>query len=84
VVSLEGAEISDPNQRGAKGVRESAQEGVVVEEPLLTSQPFRSRIFALQRARETLAIMHGSSFEGDGENAIRNLAVAIKEILGSQ
>ena len=31
----------------------------------------------------TLAIMHGSSFRGDGEQAIRNLAVAIKELLGT-
>jgi hypothetical protein len=30
----------------------------------------------------TLAIMHGSSFAGEGENAIRNLASVMKEVLG--
>jgi len=30
----------------------------------------------------TLAIMHGSSFAGDGGNAIRNLASAMKEVPG--
>jgi hypothetical protein len=31
---------------------------------------------------KTLAIMHGSSFRGDGEKAFRDLASAMKEILG--
>ncbi|HXG24712.1 MAG TPA: hypothetical protein VNJ09_09175, partial [Chthonomonadales bacterium] len=30
----------------------------------------------------TLAIMHGSSFTGDGERALKDLAVVMKEILG--
>jgi hypothetical protein len=32
----------------------------------------------------TLAIMHGSSFAGDGGDAIRNLASAMKEVLGTE
>ncbi len=30
----------------------------------------------------TLAIMHGSSFAGDGERALRDLAVVLRETLG--
>ena len=30
----------------------------------------------------TLAAMHGSSFSGDGERALRELARVIREILG--
>jgi len=33
---------------------------------------------------KTLAIMHGSSFAGDGRNAIRNLASVMKEVLGKE
>ncbi|HEX8983782.1 MAG TPA: MBL fold metallo-hydrolase [Bryobacteraceae bacterium] len=31
----------------------------------------------------TLAIMHGSSFHGDGERALRDLAVVFRDVLGS-
>ena len=31
---------------------------------------------------KTLAVMHGSSFAGDGERALRDLAVVLKEIFG--
>lgn len=31
---------------------------------------------------ERLAIMHGSSFEGNGEQALRDLAIAFKEVFG--
>ena len=33
---------------------------------------------------KTLAIMHGSSFTGDGERALRDLAVAFKDIFGGK
>lgn len=33
---------------------------------------------------KTLALMHGSSFAGDGERAFRDLAVVMREILGDQ
>ena len=56
---------------------------------LLNATPYRSTterqvemLAALQP--KTLAIMHGSSFAGDGENAFRNLASAMKEVLGKQ
>jgi hypothetical protein len=39
-----------------------------------------ARLAALQP--RTLAIMHGSSFSGDGGIALRNLASAMKEVLG--
>lgn len=54
---------------------------------LLNSSPYNSsterhmeRLAALQP--KTLAIMHGSSFAGDGGSAIRDLASAMHEILG--
>lgn len=54
---------------------------------LLNATPYGSaaerhmtRLAALQP--RTLAIMHGSSFAGDGESAIRSLASAMKEVLG--
>ena len=31
----------------------------------------------------TLATMHGSSYVGDGQKAFEDLAVALKELLGS-
>jgi hypothetical protein len=56
---------------------------------LLNATPYSStterqmaRLAALQP--RTLAIMHGSSFAGDGGNAIRNLASAMKEVLGKE
>lgn len=39
-----------------------------------------AKLAALQP--RTLAIMHGSSFAGDGGSAIRNLVLAMKEVLG--
>lgn len=33
---------------------------------------------------QRLAIMHGSSFEGDGEQALRDLGVAFKEVFGQE
>ncbi len=32
---------------------------------------------------KTIAVMHGSSFSGDGEQAINDLSVAMKEVLGN-
>jgi flavorubredoxin len=47
--------------------------------------PYTDRLFqqlaALKPAR--LAVQHGSSFEGDGERALRELAVAFKETFGA-
>lgn len=41
-----------------------------------------AKLAALQP--KTLAIMHGSSFAGDGGNAIRDLESAMKEVLGKE
>src|SRR5512134_445517 len=56
---------------------------------LLNATPYRSstgrqmaKLAALQP--RTLAVMHGSSYAGDGGNAIRNLASAMKEVLGKE
>jgi len=46
------------------------------------AQPLCTVVAALQP--KTLAIMHGSSFAGDGGNAIRNLASAMKVVLGKE
>jgi hypothetical protein len=48
----------------------------------LTTERQMAKLAALQP--KTLAIMHGSSFAGDGGNAIRNLASAMKEVLGKE
>jgi hypothetical protein len=47
-----------------------------------TTERQMAKLAALQP--RTLAIMHGSSFAGDGGNAIRNLASAMKEVLGKE
>jgi hypothetical protein len=47
-----------------------------------TTKRQMAKLAALQP--RTLAIMHGSSFAGDGGNAIRNLASAMKEVLGKE
>ncbi len=46
--------------------------------------PYTNRLFQTLAALkpQRLAIMHGSSFEGDGEQALRDLAVAFKEVFG--
>jgi hypothetical protein len=41
-----------------------------------------AKLAALQPG--TLAIMHGSSFAGDGGKAIRDLASAMKEVFGKE
>ena len=47
-----------------------------------TTERQMAKLAALQP--KTLGIMHGSSFAGDGGNAIRNLASAMKEVLGKE
>lgn len=55
--------------------------------PLANDMPYTPYTDAtLQRLADlkprVLALMHGSTFAGDGERAVRDLAVVIKEILG--
>ena len=47
-----------------------------------TTERQMAKLAALQP--RTLAIMHGSSFAGDGGDAIRTLASAMKEVLGKE
>lgn len=57
--------------------------------PLMDYQPFTSRTegllsgLAILQPR-TLATMHGSSFIGDGAQALRDLAVVMREVLGDK
>ena len=46
------------------------------------TDPTLQRLAALQP--KTLATMHGSAFVGDGARALRDLAVVLKEVLGSK
>ncbi|MDX1387996.1 MAG: hypothetical protein R3344_02345 [Acidobacteriota bacterium] len=46
--------------------------------------PYTDRLFhkLAELEPQRLAIMHGSSFEGDGAKALRDLAVAFREVFG--
>ena len=55
--------------------------------PFANAYPYTSQTDAtLQRLAqlkpETIALMHGSSFVGDGEQALQDLAMVMKEVLG--
>jgi len=55
--------------------------------PLANYMPYTKRTDAiLQRLADlkprTLAPMHGSAYSGDGERAVRDLAVVMREVLG--
>jgi hypothetical protein len=59
------------------------------ESPLADYMPWtpktESRLEALAAlAPRTCATMHGSTYRGDGGRALRDLAVAMKEILGRE
>lgn len=45
------------------------------------TEPTLERLAALKP--KTIALMHGSSFSGDGSQALRDLRVAMKEVLGT-
>ena len=45
------------------------------------TEPTLERLAALKP--KTIALMHGSSFSGDGSQALRDLRVAMKEVLGN-
>jgi hypothetical protein len=56
--------------------------------PLAQAYPYSAktdeqlkRVAALEP--QTLAVMHGSSFSGDGKQAINDLAAAMREVLGN-
>ena len=79
----------DPPPLIESGAVERARDAIAgsLEGPMANDLPYtpytRStllRLAALQPA--TLAVMHGSSFRGDGARAIEGLAAAIEELLG--
>ena len=81
---------ADPEPLIESGIVERAREAILygMNSPLAKDMPYTPYTDAtLQRLAElqpqTLAIMHGSSFRGDGGRAIRELATVIKETLGS-
>lgn len=66
--------------------REAIKAGLA--SPLAHDMPYTARTDGtLERLAElaprTLAVMHGSSFRGDGSREVRELAVVIKELLGN-
>lgn len=68
-----------------EGARETIKAGLA--SPLAHDMPYTPYTDqALQRLADlsprTLAVMHGSSFRGDGGNQVRELAVVIKDLLG--
>jgi len=57
--------------------------------PLMDYMPFSTKTESLlnnlaKLEPKTLAIMHGSSFEGNGSDALRGLAPIMKEVLGEE
>jgi len=74
---------SDVVDRARTAIRES------LSGPLANDMPYTPYTDAtLQRLGDlkprTLGLMHGSTFSGDGERAIRDLAVVIKALLGGK
>jgi hypothetical protein len=58
-----------------------------MDAPLAKDMPYTPYTDATMRRLaalkpRTLAIMHGSSFRGDGEKALADLGAAIRELLG--
>jgi flavorubredoxin len=79
----------DPEPVIESGVVERARESIIagMSGPLAKDMPYTPYTdSALQRLAalepQTLALMHGSSFRGDGRAAIISLAEIIKEIIG--
>ena len=57
--------------------------------PLANAYPYTAQtdriLFRLAALKpKTLATMHGSTFIGDGERALRDLAAALKDVLGAE
>jgi flavorubredoxin len=77
---------ADPEPLIESGIVDRARDSMIsaLSSPLANEMPYTSytdstlqRLAALEP--QTLALMHGSSFSGDGRKAIHDLAVAIKE-----
>ena len=79
----------DPDPLIEAGIVDHAREAMIgnLSSPLANDMPYTPYTYTtLQRLAalepRTLAVMHGSSFHGDGRTAILDLADAIKETLG--
>ena len=81
---------NDPEPLVESGIVDRATESIIagVSSPLAKDMPYTSytestlrRLAALEP--RTLAVMHGSSFRGDGRKALLDLTAAIKEIIGT-
>ena len=79
----------DPEPLTESDIVSRARESIIggLSSPLANDMPYTphtdntlQRVAALEP--KTLALMHGTSFQGDGGKAIRELAGVIKEILG--
>ena len=71
-------------------VVERFKKGLIADQqgPFANAYPYTSQTDAtLQRLAalkpRTIALMHGSSFDGDGEQALKDLAIAMREVLGN-
>jgi hypothetical protein len=79
----------DPEPLSKSEVVERARDAIVANltGPLAKDMPYTPytestlhRLAALEP--QTLAVMHGSSFHGDGRTALNELAKVVKELLG--
>jgi flavorubredoxin len=69
--------------RAAMSEFQESQAGVLANYMPFTPQTDRILQQLATLKPKTLAIMHGSSFVGDGERALRDLTVVLREIFGS-
>jgi flavorubredoxin len=80
VAAITDADLTDRVRETMKGIQAG---------PLANYMPYTHRTETILKGLadlkpKTLAIMHGSSFAGDGERALQNLAVAMRDVLGKQ
>jgi len=70
-------------ERSREALRES-QAGPFANYVPYTHQTGRILESLAERGPETLAVMHGSTYYGDGSRALRDLAVVMREVLGPE
>jgi flavorubredoxin len=81
----------DPEPITDSGIVESARDAIIanLSGPMAKDMPYTPYTDSTLRklaalAPKTLAIMHGSSFHGDGQKALLGLAEVIKKTIGAQ
>jgi hypothetical protein len=82
VCSFVGANVSINDFATRPARYETDQQGPFANSYPFTPQtvPTLQRIAALKP--KTIALMHGSSFVGNGEQALKDLSVAMRDVLG--